>query len=222
MQKLKIKDSHKEDYQELINGASTIIYVVENKKVIALIGVKDVIRKSSKKIIQKLKESNINIYLLTGDNKETASIIANELEIKEVYASLLPSDKTKFIKKLINENHKVMMIGDGINDAPSLVSSTIGISINSGIDIAMDSSDVILMNNNLENILDLIKISKKSYKIMMENLCFAFLYNIIMIPIAIGLFENINITLNPMIASILMIISSLSVTINSLRIRKVK
>lgn len=114
------------------------------------------------------------------------------------------------------------MVGDGINDAPALVNATIGVSINDGTDVAMDSADVILMNNDIKNILDLIAISKHSYKVIKQNLFWAFIYNLCMIPIAMGLFENIGIQMNPMFGSIAMVLSSLTVVLNSLRFGRVK
>ena len=160
--------------------------------------------------------------MLTGDNEVTAKIIANELGITKVIANVLPQEKAKHIKKLIGNGKKVIMVGDGINDAPALVSSTIGISVNDGTDVAMDSADVILMNNDMRNILDLIIISKHSYNVIKQNLFWAFFYNICMIPIAMGLFSNIGINITPMFGSIAMIFSSLTVVLNSLRFGRVK
>ena len=160
--------------------------------------------------------------MLSGDNKIAAGIIAKELGINKVIANVLPNEKTKVIKELINNNHRVMMIGDGINDAPSLASATIGVSINSGTDIASDSADVILMQDDLSKIITLLNISKKTIRIIKENLFWAFIYNILMIPIAIGLLKPLGVTISPMIASIAMTISSLCVVLNSLRLRSSK
>lgn len=164
----------------------------------------------------------LKLIMLTGDNETTARIIADEIGIKKVIANVLPKSKAKYIKDLIDAGKKVIMVGDGINDAPALINATIGISINDGTDIAMDSADVILMNNNMKNILDLMKISDKSYKIIKQNLFWAFLYNICMIPIAMGVFNNYGIYITPMMGSIAMIFSSLTVILNSLRFGKMK
>lgn len=222
LSKLKINEDHKEDYNYLINNGCSIIYVIENSKIIGLIGVKDIIRKDIKNLVKELTKNNIEVIMLTGDNEITAKIIAKELEIKNVISNVLPNEKSTHIKKLVNENKKVIMVGDGINDAPALVNSTIGISINDGTDVAMDSANVILMNSNLNNILDLIKISKSSSKIINQNLFWAFFYNICMIPIAMGLFEKIGLKMNPMLGSIAMTISSITVVLNSLRLRRIK
>ena len=158
--------------------------------------------------------------MLSGDNKETANRIAKSLGIDEVIADQLPQAKERFLKGLKKSNKQTMMIGDGINDAPSLSSSDIGLSLNSGTDIAANSSDIILMNNNLLKIVDLINISKKTITIIKENLFWAFFYNVLMIPIAIGILKPIGISITPVIAAIAMTISSLTVVLNSLRLRK--
>ena len=219
---LKIKDSHEEDYNNLINNGCSIIYVIEEGIVIGLIGVKDIVRDNIKDVIKKFNDNNIEVIMLTGDNEVTAKIIAGELGITKVISNVLPKKKASTIKDLVSKGRKVIMVGDGINDAPALVNSTIGISVNDGTDVAMDSANVILMNNDISNILDLIKISKKAYLIIKENLFWAFFYNLLMIPIAIGLLENYGISMSPMFASIAMTISSLTVVINSLRLSKMK
>ena len=129
----------------------------------------------------------------------------------------MPKSKLEYINNLKKHGKKIIMVGDGINDAPALTTSLIGISINDGTDIAMDSADVILMNNNIENILDLIDIGKKAYIVIKENLFWAFLYNLCMVPIAMGLSERFNIVMNPMLGSLAMVISSITVVLNSLR-----
>ena len=218
---LKINDSHEEDYNTLINNGCSIIYVIEDKTIIGLIGVKDIVRDNIKDVITRFNDNNIEVIMLTGDNEVTAEIIAGELGITKVISNVLPKKKANTIKDLVSKGRKVIMVGDGINDAPALVNTTIGISVNDGTDVAMDSADVILMNNDISNILDLIKISKKAYLIIKENLFWAFFYNLLMIPIAMGLLENYGISMSPMFASIAMTISSLTVVINSLRLSKI-
>lgn len=219
---LMIYDIHSLDFNRLVREGNSVIYVVEERKVIALIGVKDTLRSNAREVIKKLKKSNKKVLMLTGDNKETANIISKDLALDEVKASLLPKEKTIVIKELLKENRKVMMVGDGINDAPSLATATIGVAIASGTDIANNSSDIILMNDNLESILNLFIICKKTIRNIKQNLFFSFFYNILMIPIAIGLFAKFNIIMNPMIASFAMTLSSLTVVINALRLRKIK
>lgn len=222
LSKLKIKNTYNDDYTYLTQNGCSIIYVVEDNRIIGLIGVRDIIRTDIKDIIQKMNKSNMEVIMLTGDNEVTAHRIAKELEITSVIANVLPQTKAEHIKKLISEGKKVIMVGDGINDAPALVSATIGISVNDGTDVAMDSADVILINNNIHNILDLIQISKQSYRVIKQNLFWAFFYNICMIPVAMGLFSNIGIHMTPMFGSIAMIFSSLTVVFNALRFGRMK
>ena len=220
--KIKIKNENSDDEKELSENGNSIVYVIENDKVIALIGVKDIIRDNAKSTIKELKRIGKEVIMLSGDNEVTANIIAKELGIDKVIANVLPIEKEKVIKDLINNNHKVMMVGDGINDAPSLASSTIGVSVNSGTDIAGDSADVILMQDDLSKIVSLFSISKKTVRIIKQNLFWAFIYNILMIPLAIGLLKPLGLSITPMIASISMTISSLFVVFNSLRLRSDK
>ena len=173
-----------------------------------------------KNVIKKLNNKHIQTIMLTGDNKSTAEKIARELGITKVIANVLPSEKADIIKDLKLSNNKVMMCGDGINDSPALANSDIGVSVQSGTDIAMDSSDVILTKNDLSSILKLITISEKTIKNIKQNLFWAFFYNLLMIPIAIGLLKPIGISINPMIASLAMVFSSLTVILNTLRLKK--
>ena len=160
--------------------------------------------------------------MLTGDNKQTAEKIAKNIGITKVIANVLPEEKEKNIKKLKQEGKYVMMCGDGINDSPALASSDIGVSIHGATDIAMDSSDVILTRNDLSSILKLIYISQKTIKNIKANLFWAFFYNTLMIPVAMGLFQGFGITINPMIASAAMVLSSITVILNALRLKRIK
>ena len=162
---------------------------------------------------------NITI-MLTGDNKETAEKIGSELGITKVIANVLPKEKADMIKSLKLENRYVMMCGDGINDSPALANADIGVSVKSGTDIAMDSSDVILTKNDLQCILKLINISEKTIRNIKQNLFWAFFYNSLMIPIAIGVLKPMGIGINPMWASLAMVFSSLTVILNALRLKK--
>ena len=222
LKSLNIENIYEKDEYNLAKKGNSIVYVVQENKIIALIGVNDIIRQNAKDIIDELHKNNIDTIMLTGDNKETAQKIANDIGITKIISNVLPSEKTRVIKNLKSEKKNVMMCGDGINDSPALATANIGVSIKNGTDIAIDSSDVILTQNNLNSILKLINISKKSIKIIKQNLFFAFFYNILMIPIAMGLFKNIGITITPIIASITMVISSLTVIINTLRLKKYK
>ena len=222
LEKYNIDNKVSKEEKELSLDGNSIVYVIENKKVIALIGVKDIIRDNATTVISKLKQINKRVIMLTGDNEITANIIAKSIGIKEVIANVSPKDKSNKIKELKNKGLKVMMVGDGINDAPSLSLADIGVSLNSAIDIAADSSDVILMRNDLNSIYNLFDISKKTLSNIKGNLFWAFFYNICMIPIACGLLESINISMNPMIAGLAMTLSSFTVIINALRLKRWK
>ena len=222
IKKLKINNTHSKDELDLVNNGNSIIYVIEDNNIIALIGVKDIIRKEAKEVIKKLNNMNKNVIMLTGDNEITAQVIAKELGIKEVIANVLPKEKSEKIKELMNNNKYVMMVGDGINDAVSLVTANIGVALSSGTDIANNSADVILMNNNLINIINMFHISKKTITNIKQNLFLAFFYNICMIPLAIGLLSKWNINMNPMLGSIAMTLSSITVVLNALRLKNIK
>ena len=220
--RLKLKNRYQTKEDNYSKAGCSIIYVVQNKKLIGIIGVKDTVREESKEAIREFKRRGIDVVMLTGDHEGVANQIAKEVGIRHVISDVLPKEKASYIEKLKQDGKHVIMVGDGINDAPALVASSIGISINQGTDVAMDSADVILMNNNLSNIIDFIDISKRSYHIIWQNLFWAFFYNALMIPIAVGLLSPLGITMNPMVASIAMTISSLTVVMNSLRLRRWK
>lgn len=213
-----IKISNEQDEKDLVNQGNSILFISLNNELIALIGVKDILKENVVDVIKKLKNRNIDIVMLTGDNEKTADIIAKEIGINKVISNVTPKEKSEQIKKL-KTNGLVMMCGDGINDSVSLVTADIGVSVSSGTDIAMDSSQVVLMNDNLEKIDDLIDISRKTIRNIKQNLFWAFFYNICMIPIACGILKPLGITMNPMIAAFAMTISSLTVVLNALRLR---
>ena len=220
LNKYNIKNTHTNDENDLSSNGNSIIYVIKNNKIIALIGVNDIIRENVQNVIKNLQKNGITTIMLTGDNEKTAHKIAKEIGITIVYSNVIPSEKAEIIKKLKEKNKYVMMCGDGINDSPALSLSDIGVSIHGATDIAMDSSDIILTQNNLNSILKLINISKNTFKIIKQNLFWAFFYNLIMIPIAIGILKHIGITVTPMIASLAMVFSSITVILNTLRLKK--
>lgn len=220
LKKLDITNAYPEEEKLLTSSGNSIIYLVKNNKVIASFGLKDTVRKEAKRLVSELEKRNIEVVMLTGDNKITANKIAAELKIKNVLSEAKPKEKTAYIKKIIKEDKKVIMVGDGINDAPSLSSATIGISLKGATDIATSSADVIIVNNNLLKIIDLFDLSRKTIKNIKENLFWAFIYNIIMIPMAMGIIPKLHI--NPMVACLAMIISSLTVTLNALRLKSIR
>ena len=221
LSKFHLKNPFQKEEEKLLKGQNSLVYVVEDKEVIGLIGIRDAIRKEAKQVVNELHTHHIDTVMLSGDNEITANFIAKECQIDTVIAGVSPQEKTAYIKKLKKEK-TVMMVGDGINDAPSLASSDVGVSLHGATDIAADSAEVILMQENLEKIPEFLRISKRTVRNIKQNLFWAFFYNICMIPIAIGVLEPWDITLNPMIASIAMMLSSFTVILNALRLKKEK
>jgi Cu+-exporting ATPase len=211
--------TNSEDEQKLISDGNSILFVSLNKKLVALLGVSDVIKENVPQVITELKSKNIDVVMLTGDNEKTANVIANQIGITNVVANVTPKEKAETINKL-KEKGLVMMCGDGINDSVSLVTANIGVSVSSGTDIARDSAQVVIINDNLERINDLLDISSKTVRNIKQNLFWAFFYNVCMIPIAAGILQPLGITLNPMIAAFSMTFSSLTVVLNALRLRR--
>lgn len=222
LNKYDINNPYEQDEKDLAGKGNSIVYVIQDKEILALIGVNDIVREEAKEVINTLSSMNIETVMLTGDNKETASKIAQELGISRVVSDVLPKEKANMVNELKTGNRFVMMCGDGINDSPALANADIGISVKSGTDIAMDSSDVILTKNNLSSIVKLINISKKTIKNIKQNLFWAFFYNCLMIPVAMGIFRGIGISITPMIASLAMVFSSITVILNALRLKRIK
>lgn len=222
LNKYKIENKYIEQEELLATNGNSIVYIAKNNEILGIIGVNDIIRDNVKNIIEELNKNNIEVIMLTGDNNKTAKSIADTLEIKNVIANVTPNEKSNIIKKLKDKGKIVMMCGDGINDSPALALSDIGVSVNSGTDIARDSSDVILTKNDLTSIMNLINISKKTIRNIKQNLFWAFFYNSLMIPIAMGVLSGIGININPMIASLAMVLSSFTVILNALRLKKIK
>lgn len=210
---------NEQDEIQLVNEGNSILFVSLNNKLVSLIGVKDILKDNIENVIKELKDKNINVVMLTGDNEKTAEIVAKQIGIDKVVSNVTPKEKAEKIKEF-KKDGIVIMCGDGINDSISLVTADIGVSISSGTDIAMDSASVILMNDNIEKINELIDISTKTIRNIKQNLFWAFFYNICMIPIACGILEPIGIEMNPMVAAFAMTISSLTVVLNALRLKK--
>lgn len=196
-------------------GTLPIIAFTE-KEIFALFSLKDELKKDAKEFIKEVKKSFKKVVLLTGDNEIIAHNIAEEVGIEEVIANVKPNGKGEVIKKLKEENYHVMMVGDGVNDSIALTLADIGVGIAKGSDVALASSDFILMNDDLLDILDIIKISKKIRTNISFNLLWAFLYNVVFIPVAAGAFASLHFVLSPMYASMLMALSSVTVCLNAL------
>ncbi|MGF0095108.1 heavy metal translocating P-type ATPase [Peptoniphilus sp. SGI.035] len=221
-EKIDTKD-YENKAEKLQEEGKTSMYFANSKEVIGIISVKDLPKKSSKDAIGLLRKMGKKIIMLTGDNEKTAKAIANEIGVDKTFAGLLPEDKNKKIDEIQKSGEKVLMIGDGINDAPSLAKADIGMAIGHGTDVAIESSDVVLMRSDLLDVVSALELSKATIKNIKENLFWAFFYNTIGIPIAAGiLFPKFGIKLSPMIGAFAMSMSSVFVVNNALRLRKFK
>ncbi len=204
----------------LAKGGESVAYLVNNGRVLALFGIKDTVRDGVKNEISKLKSMGISPIMLTGDNEKTAEIVAKEVGIDKVIAGVMPKDKSDTVARLKGEGKICAMIGDGINDAIALSSADISVSLRGATDIAMDCADVIFTRSDASGLSQLINTSEKTLKIIKQNLFFAFLYNLLMIPIAAGALLSVGLSISPMIASLAMVLSGFSVSMNSLRLIK--
>jgi Cu+-exporting ATPase len=222
--KVKINKEFDEQIKSRSLDGKTLILIAKNKKIESLVSISDTIKEDSKLAIDTLKKIGRNVYLLSGDNEATTKSVADELGISNYYYGVKPDGKLEKIKELIKDGHKVAMIGDGVNDAPSLKLATVGIAIGAGTDIAIDSADVVLAKSSLVDVIAAIELSDKVVKNIKMNLFWAFFYNVIMIPLAAGIlyFAPIYIELNPMIASLAMSLSSITVVLNALRLKSFK
>jgi len=201
-------------YEELSSQGKTVIFCAVNGELAGILAIEDPIKSNSKEAVAKIKKLGLNVFMLTGDNEKTANAIAKRVGIENVFAGVLPNQKAEKVKELQNLGRTVAMVGDGINDSPALVTADLGIAIGTGTDIAIESSDITLINGNLNGVVEAIKLSKKTIQTIKQNLFWAFIYNIIGIPLAALGF------LNPMIGALAMSLSSVSVISNSLRLKR--
>lgn len=210
---LQVDPEKLKDYQAQGN---TISFLLIDDQLVAFFAMGDTLKDQAQDFITKLRESGIEPVMLTGDNQAAAKAVADYLGIHEFYSELLPDDKEKIIKQYTDKGKKVMMVGDGINDAPALARATIGMAIGAGTDIAIDSADVVLTNSNLQDILKFVRLAKKTHSKMIQNLWWGAGYNILAIPLAAGVLAPIGILLSPAVGAILMSLSTIIVAINAM------
>ncbi len=208
-----------EKEKEWARQGKTVLYFTYNSELLGLIAVADSVKKSSKSAVQALKSFGLNVLMLTGDNAQTAKAVQHQVDIDTIVAEVLPQEKAEQVQKLEKSGHKVAMVGDGINDAPALACAHVGIAIGAGTDIAIKSADVVLMQSDVQQVVQAIRLSKAVMRTIKQNLFWAFAYNVLLIPVAAGIFSSLGLTLSPMLAAASMSISSLTVVGNALRLR---
>ncbi len=215
-------DAWDEQAGQLSRGGKTVVYVVLEKTIIGLIALADTPKPSAKQTIENLKNRGLKITMITGDNAGTAKAIAAQLVIDNVLADVLPGNKADEVRKLQSAGEVVAMVGDGINDAPALAAADVGIAIGAGTDVAIETSDITLIRDDLLGVPEAISLSEATMRVIKQNLFWAFFYNVIGIPIAAGiLYPFFGILLNPEFAAAAMALSSFSVVSNSLRLRRI-
>ncbi|MBF1992511.1 copper-translocating P-type ATPase [Staphylococcus schleiferi] len=217
-------DKHKLNYDDdlftkLAQQGNSISYLIEDQQVIGMIAQGNQIKESSKQMVADLLSRNITPVMLTGDNNEVAHAVAKELGISDVHAQLMPEDKESIIKDYQSDGNKVMMVGDGINDAPSLIRADIGIAIGAGTDVAVDSGDIILVKSNPSDIIHFLTLSNNTMRKMVQNLWWGAGYNIVAVPLAAGILAFIGLILSPAIGAILMSLSTVIVAINAFTLK---
>ncbi len=223
MQELNLSTKENEDtFSALSSQGKTVIYFSANNRLLGLIAMADLIRDESREAVESLKNAGLEVAMITGDNKQTAAYVAKELGITTFFAEVLPDQKANTVKSVQDKGKRVAMVGDGINDAPALVQADVGIAIGAGTDVAVESADVVLIKNDPRDVAKLITLSKKTMRKMNENLAWATGYNVIAIPAAAGVFVPLGIIIPPEFAAITMSLSSISVIINALLLRRAK
>jgi Cu2+-exporting ATPase len=211
----KIEMQQKDKIEKLSAQGKTVVFVLIDNKLTGAIALADIIREESKEAIQQLKSLGIKPMMLTGDNKQVAKWVADELELDEYFAEILPDKKAEKVKEVQNRGLTVAMTGDGVNDAPALAQADVGIAIGAGTDVAVESADIILVKNNPKDVISLIKFSRATYKKMIQNLIWATGYNVIAIPLAAGVLYSEGIILSPALGAVLMSASTVIVAINA-------
>ena len=214
-------EAAEKDYEILSNEGKTPMFISVNNELAGLIAVADVVKETSKAAIERMHKLGLKVIMLTGDNEKTAKYIAKEVGIDKVIAEILPFQKSEEVKKLQEAGEFVAMVGDGINDSPALAQANVGIAIGSGTDVAIESADIVLIRNDLNDVAGAIALSKATITNIKENLFWAFFYNVIGIPFAAGIFYAFfnGPKLDPMIAAFAMSLSSVSVLMNALRLK---
>lgn len=211
----KISDSLNQFAEEAGDGGETVIYLFRDSEAVAAVGLADVIRSESREAIQELHKRGIEVAMITGDSKDVAEAVAEELGIDTYFAEILPEDKDKKVQEIQDQGKNVAMVGDGVNDAPALTRADVGIAIGSGTDVAVESADIILVQNNPKDVIKLLNLSNLSYSKMVQNLFWATGYNAVALPLAAGIAAPLGLILSPAVGAIVMSLSTVIVAVNA-------
>jgi Cu2+-exporting ATPase len=199
-----------------------VIYTVEGSRVLAAFAVADAVRPESKEAVARLHELGIEVVMMTGDAQAVADAVARELGIDTVFAQVLPEDKAARIEELQAQGKRVAMVGDGVNDAPALVTADVGIAIGAGTDVAVEAGDVVLVRSDPRDVPRIVALSRASYRKMVQNLWWAAGYNIVAIPLAAGVLASRGIVLSPAVGAVLMSLSTVIVAVNAQLLRRAR
>ena len=208
--------------EEAGRKGQTVVYLVGDKQVLAAFALADVIRPESRETVRRLKEMGVEVAMLTGDSQAVAEAVAGELGIQTYFAEVLPEHKDQKVAELQAQGRRVAMVGDGINDAPALTRADVGIAIGSGTDVAVESAGIILVQNNPLDVVNVLELSRASYRKMVQNLLWATGYNVVALPLAAGVLAPAGILLTPAVGALFMSLSTIIVAINAQFLRRVR
>jgi len=207
-------------YLKLGEGGKTVVWVSDGSVVIGLIALSDKVKEESRTAIRKLHSLGVKVAMLTGDSEVVASSVARDLGIDSYFAEVMPEDKYKYVKELQDKGNVVLMVGDGVNDAPALTAADAGVAIGAGTDIAIEAGDIVLTESNPQDVAKLIVLARAVYGKMIQNLVWAFGYNIVAIPAAAGVFAGLGFFLRPEIGALVMSLSTVIVVINAMTLKR--
>jgi Cu2+-exporting ATPase len=217
---LQVPSELAEPAEKARSAGQTLVYLIDDGRVEAAVALADVVRPESREAVAELNEMGVEVAMMTGDCEDVARWVAGELGIEEYYANILPQDKEKRIREIRAQGRRVAMVGDGVNDAPALVSADVGIAIGAGTDVAIESGGIILVRNDPRDVVRIIRLSRASYRKMVQNLFWATGYNVVAIPLAAGVLAGYGIILPPAVGALLMSISTVIVAANAQLLRR--
>jgi Cu2+-exporting ATPase len=219
---IEVPEELHEQAQKAASAGQTLVYLIQDSRVLAAAALADVIRSESREAVSELGRLGVRVAMMTGDSQDVARWVADQLGITEYYANVLPEDKAKRIEDIRKQGRRVAMVGDGVNDAPALVTADVGIAIGAGTDVAIEAGGIILVKNDPRDIVSIIKLSRASYRKMIQNLVWATGYNVVAIPLAAGVLAGYGIILPPAVGAIFMSVSTVIVALNAQLLRRLQ